>query len=135
VNGFVEALRVELAHEDAEVTVTQIMPEAVATPFFDHARSRLGVRAAGPPPITSAGTVAARILHAAEHGGRDVPVGVGARAQLALQRLSPRAMDLFSQATAFRLQRSQEPKGPAEDALTEPPAGDDRTDAVAARSR
>jgi NAD(P)-dependent dehydrogenase (short-subunit alcohol dehydrogenase family) len=133
VNGFVEALRVELDHERSGVSVTQIMPEAVATPFFEHARSRLGVRAAGPPPITSPETVADRILHAAEHGGRDVPVGVGARAQLALQRLSPRAMDVFSRLTAFRLQRSDEPEAPGDDALDDAPRGDDRTEATASR--
>jgi NAD(P)-dependent dehydrogenase (short-subunit alcohol dehydrogenase family) len=134
VNGFVEALRLEVERDDDGVTVTQIMPEAVATPFFDHARTRLGVRPAGPPPITSAETVAHKILHAAEHGGRDVPVGAGARAQLALQRVSPRVMDAFSRATAFRLQRSDEPKPAGDDALSAAPSGDARTEGIAARS-
>jgi NAD(P)-dependent dehydrogenase (short-subunit alcohol dehydrogenase family) len=134
VNGFVEALRVELEHDHAGVTVTQILPEAVATPFFEHARSRLGVRAAGPPPVTTADAVAARILHAAEHGGRDVPVGAGARAQLALQRISPRIMDVFSRLTAFRLQRSDEPRAVGDDALVDAPAGDARTEGIASRS-
>jgi NAD(P)-dependent dehydrogenase (short-subunit alcohol dehydrogenase family) len=134
VNGFVEALRVELEHDDTGVTVTQIMPEAVATPFFDHARSRLGVRPAGPPPVTSAEAVADKILHAAEHGGRDVPVGAGARAQLALQRVSPRVMDGFSRLAAFRLQRSDEPKAVGDDALFEAPSGDARIEGPAARS-
>lgn len=66
VDGFVEALRAELQHEGAPVSVTQIMPAAVATPFFEHARSRLGVRASGPPPVYSP-EVAASVLHAAEH--------------------------------------------------------------------
>jgi NAD(P)-dependent dehydrogenase (short-subunit alcohol dehydrogenase family) len=134
VNGFVEALRLEVERDGDGVTVTQIMPEAVATPFFDHARTRLGVRPAGPPPVTTPETVADKIQHAAEHGGRDVPVGAGARAQLALQRVSPRVMDAFSRATAFRLQRSEEPKAAGDDALAEAPSGDARTEGVAART-
>lgn len=51
VDGFVEALRVELQHEHRGVPVTQIMPAAIATPFFEHARTRLGVRPSGPPPV------------------------------------------------------------------------------------
>ncbi len=52
VDGFLEALRVELQHAGAPVSVTQVMPAAIATPFFENARSRLGVRASGPPPVT-----------------------------------------------------------------------------------
>ena len=127
VNGFVEALRVELQHEHTGVTVTQIMPEAVGTPFFENARTRLGVRPSGPPPVTSPEKVADAILRAAEHGGRDVAVGAGAKLQLALQRISPVVMDAFSRATAFKLQRSTEPKAPGDDALFDAPRGDDRT--------
>jgi short-subunit dehydrogenase len=130
VDGFVEALRVELQHEHVPVSVTQIMPAAVGTPFFEHARTRLGVRPSGPPPVYSPETVAEAILRAAERGGRDVAVGSAAKAQLALQRLSPRIMDAFSRVAAFRLQRSKDPKGPGDDALTTAPAGDDRTRGV-----
>jgi NAD(P)-dependent dehydrogenase (short-subunit alcohol dehydrogenase family) len=130
VNGFVEALRVELEHDHLPVSVTQIMPEAVDTPFFEHARTRLGVRPSGPPPVTSPEKVAGKILHAAEHGGRDVPVGAGAIAQLATQRISPRVMDAFTRVAAFRLQRSSEPKAPGNDALVDPPVGDDRLHGV-----
>jgi short-subunit dehydrogenase len=130
VDGFVEALRVELQHEHVPVSVTQIMPAAVDTPFFEHARTRLGVRPSGPPPVYSPETVAEAILRAAEHGGRDVAVGSAAKAQLALQRLSPRLMDALSRAAAFRLQRSKDPKGPGDDALTTAPDGDDRVRGV-----
>jgi NAD(P)-dependent dehydrogenase (short-subunit alcohol dehydrogenase family) len=130
VDGFVEALRVELQHEHAPVSVTQIMPEAVDTPFFEHARTRLGVRPSGPPPVTTPEKVAEAILRAAEHGGRDVSVGAGAKLQLLAQRVSPRIMDAFSRAMAFRLQRSDEPKKPGDDALFDPPAGDDRVHGV-----
>jgi short-subunit dehydrogenase len=129
VDGFLEALRVELRHDHAGVSVTQIMPAAVGTPFFEHARTRLGVRPSGPPPVYSPEKVAEAILRAAEKGGRDIPVGGAARMQIAMQRMSPRAMDFLSRA-AFRLQRSKEPKAPGDDALFDAPSGDDRTSGV-----
>ena len=126
VDGFLESLREELRHEDAGVTVTQILPAAIATPFFEHARTRLGVRPSGPPPVYRPEKVADAILQAAEHGGRDLTVGGAAQVQLALQRLSPRIMDAVTQRVAFRFQRSDEPKGPTGDIVDEPPPGDDR---------
>jgi NAD(P)-dependent dehydrogenase (short-subunit alcohol dehydrogenase family) len=134
VDGFVEALRVELQHEHAPISVTQIMPAAVDTPFFEHARSRLGVRASGPPPVYSPEKVAEAILHAAEHGGRDVSVGSAAALQLTLQRVSPRIMDAFSRATVFKLQRSKEERSPTDDALFDVPEGDDRVHGVVSNS-
>ena len=126
VAGFLESLRDELRHEDAGVSVTQVKPAAIATPFFEHARTRLGVRPSGPPPVYEPEKVADAILQAAEHGGRDLTVGGAARVQLALQRLSPRLMDGLARAVAFRFQRSGEPKQPTDDALFEAPSGDDR---------
>ena len=41
--GFSEALRMELDHERAGVSVTTILPYGINTPFFNHARSKLGV--------------------------------------------------------------------------------------------
>jgi short-subunit dehydrogenase len=106
------------------VSVTQIMPEAVNTPFFEHARTRLGVRPSGPPPVTSPERVGRAILHAAEHGGRDITVGFGGKLQLALQRVSPRIMDTVGRVT-FPLQRSREPKGVGDDTLFDTPHADD----------
>ena len=136
VDGFLESLRVELQKERAPVSVTQIMPAAVDTPFFENARTRLGVRPSGPPPVYSPETVARAILRAAEYGGRDVAVGAAAKMQLAMQRLSPRMMDALTRVAAFRLQRSSEPKGPGDgDALFTSPDGDDRVRGVVTNLR
>ena len=127
VNGFVESLRVELQHEGAPVSLVEIQPEAVNTPFFQHALTRLGVRPSGPPPVTTPEKVAEKILHAAEHGGHTVPVGLGAKQQLLLQRVSPKVMDAFARLVAFRAQRSSEEKSPEGSTnLYRPVEGDDR---------
>ncbi len=130
VDGFVEALRVELQHAGAPVSVTQVMPGSIATPFFENARSRLGVRASGPPPVYGPEKVAEAILAAAERPRRDVVVGGAAKVQLAIQRISPLLMDSLVRATAFRLQRSTEPRAPGDDALFDAPEGEDRVRGV-----
>lgn len=127
VDGFLEALRVELQHDDVPVTVTQIMPGAIGTPFFEQARTRLGVRPSGPPPVYPPEKVAEAILRAAQQPKRDVIVGAAAKAQLLAQKVSPRLMDAFTRATGVFLQKSRQPKQPWDgDAVFEPPHGDDR---------
>ena len=136
VNGFLESLRVELQHDKVPVSVTEIQPATIDTPFFEHARTRLGVRPSGPPPVYPPERVAAAILRAAEHPGREVVVGGAGKAQLLMQRISPRAMDAFTRLAAFRLQKSDDPKGPHDaDALDRPVEGDDRRRGVVSNLR
>jgi NAD(P)-dependent dehydrogenase (short-subunit alcohol dehydrogenase family) len=136
VNGFLESLRVELQHDQVPVSVTEIQPAAIDTPFFEHARTRLGVRPSGPPPIYPPEKVAEAILRSAEIPRREVVVGGAAKAQLLLQRISPRAVDALTRLVAFRLQESNEPKGPDDpDALDRPVEGDDRLRGVVSNLR
>lgn len=74
--------------------------------------------------------MAEAILSAAEHPRRDVVVGGAAKAQPAIQRISPVLTDAFVRATAFRLQRSTEAKAPGDDALFDTPEGEDRVRGV-----
>ncbi len=127
VHGFLESLRVELQHDGVPVAVTEIQPAVIDTPFFEHARTRLGVRPSAPPPVYPPEKVAEAILRAAEHPKREVVVGGAGKAQLLTQRLSPRIMDAFSRVAMFRLQRSRDPKSPDDtDGLYQPVEGDDR---------
>ncbi len=74
--------------------------------------------------------MAEAILAAAERPRRDVVVGGAAKVQLAIQRISPLLMDRLVRATAFRLQRSTEPRAPGDDALFDAPEGEDRVRGV-----
>ena len=88
-----DCLRMELAQDGEPIAVTTILPASVATPFFEHARSKLGVMVKPPPPVYAPEVVAASIVHAAQHPRREIPVG-GAAAFLMLgQRLSPALTD------------------------------------------
>ena len=95
VDGFLEALRVELRHDGVPIAVTQVLPATIDTPIFDKARTKVGRKPMGAPPAYSPGTVADMLLHAAEHGGRDYYAGGAARLIAMQQRLAPRTLDFF----------------------------------------
>jgi len=129
ITGFVEALRMELEHERVPISVTEIMPATINTPLFDKARTKLGVKPKGLPPVYPPSLVAEAILDAAEHPTREIPVGGAARVILATQRLSPRLADRLLERTGFEGQRSDRPKSAeAPDNLLVPLPGFDRVE-------
>ncbi len=44
VEGFLESLRVELMHEKVPISVTNVMPSVINTPFYNKALTKLGVK-------------------------------------------------------------------------------------------
>lgn len=110
IDGFLEALRVELRHEGLPVSVTQIMPASINTPLFDKARTKMGVKPKGVPPLYAPGTVARAILYAAEHPVRDLVVGGASKMLLGTQRLSPRLLDWTLERIGFVAQRTSKPR-------------------------
>lgn len=124
VQGFSEALRLELMHEDAGIDVVLILPSSINTPLFTWARSKLGVKPMPVPPVYGPGVVAEAIMHAAEHGGREIVVG-GAGKMLTLgQWLSPSLTDryLLQGGRGFEQQRTAQPDN-QRDNLFEPSTG------------
>jgi NAD(P)-dependent dehydrogenase (short-subunit alcohol dehydrogenase family) len=127
VDGFLESLRVELMHEKLPISVTNIMPASINTPLFNKARTKLGVKPMGVPPVYQPSLVAKAIVEAAERPKRDVVVGDAGKAILAAQRISPSAVDAYMVRTAFSGQRTNEPKSEtAPDNLYEPIQGYDK---------
>ena len=110
VDGFVEALRVELRHEGVPINVAQIMPASINTPLFNKARTKLGVKPMGVPPLYQPAIVADAILYAAEHPVRDLVVGGAGQQLLLAQRLSPRLLDPLLARFGFAAQQTDEPK-------------------------
>lgn len=110
MDGFIRSLRLELEREGAPISVTQVLPSAINTPFFDKARTRLGVKPKPMGPIYDPCLVANVILYAAEHPARDIVVGGGGAAILLGQRLSPRLIDRYLLWNGFRAQRTAEPR-------------------------
>jgi short-subunit dehydrogenase len=113
--GLLDALRSELRHEGVPISVTNVLPASINTPFFNKARTKLGVKPRPLPPMYQPQLVADAILYAAEHPTRDIIVGGAGKAAIVTRRVSPRLTDAFLRLTAFRLQRTDAPK--SEDAL------------------
>lgn len=110
VDGMLEALRVELKHDRIPVQITEILPSAIDTPLFEHARTRIGVRPKGMPPVYDARLVANAIVRAAERPTRRLVVGGGGRALATLEGIIPGVVDRFLALTGFRAQRTRIPK-------------------------
>lgn len=111
VKGFTEALRLEVMRERLPINVTLVLPAGVNTPFFTHARSKMGVKPQPLPPVYKPEAVADAVLYAAEHPRRDVHVGGASWMFSVGQRLSPALMDRFALIGDWtaRLQKTNEP--------------------------
>jgi hypothetical protein len=121
VKGFTEALRMELEHDGAPISVTLIKPSAIDTPYKQHARSYLHEEPESPPPVYAPAVAAKAILYAAEHAIRDLTVGGGGKVLTTAGTFMPRFTDKVMEATLFKMQHSGRPRDPdRRDALYEP---------------
>lgn len=93
VKGFTDALRMELEHEGAPVSVTLIKPAAINTPYTEHAKNYTANQPALPPPVYEPEEVAGAILYAAAHPKRDIFVGSAAKLMSMTSRTAPRVAD------------------------------------------
>jgi NAD(P)-dependent dehydrogenase (short-subunit alcohol dehydrogenase family) len=130
VDGFLESLRVELMREGwKNIGVTNVMPAAINTPFFTKARTKLGVKPKGFPPVYQPGVVADAILHSAEEAPREMVAGGAGKGILLGQRLSPRLTDALMVRGGFGSQMTDQPKSAADpDGLFAPMEGQDRAE-------
>jgi NAD(P)-dependent dehydrogenase (short-subunit alcohol dehydrogenase family) len=106
LEGFMDALRAELRYEGFPISITNIMPSVINTPFYNKARTKLGVKPTGVPPYYQPSLVADAILYAAEHPTRDLIVGDVGRAVDFLQKIAPDLVDTLVGAIAVPGQRT-----------------------------
>ena len=93
LRAFYDTLRMELAQSGDPIAVSTILPASIDTPFFEHARSKLGAMPKPPPPVYAPEVVADAILYTVEHPRREVAVGDAAVGFVTGQRLSPALSD------------------------------------------
>ena len=110
VEGFLEALRVELQHEKLPISVTSIKPSVINTPYYNKVRTKLGVKPTGIPPYYQPSIVVDAILYTAEHPTRDFIAGDVGRILDVLQRVSPELVDSILAVIGIPGQRTNEPK-------------------------
>lgn len=110
LEGFLEALRVELKHEGAPISITSIKPSVINTPFYNNVRTKVGFKPTGVPPYYQPSLVAESILYAAEHPVRDLIVGDVGKVLDVVQRVSPGLVDSLLLLIGFPFQKTDEPK-------------------------
>ncbi len=127
VHGFLQVLRVELAHDKIPVSVTEILPAAINTPIYEKGRNKMPFKMRPVPPIYHPQIVTDAILYAAENPVRDVIAGAAGLGVVFAERVSPRAADFFSETIGFAGQDGGEKDSPEQftDNLFEPISGYD----------
>jgi NAD(P)-dependent dehydrogenase (short-subunit alcohol dehydrogenase family) len=128
IEGFLDSLRVELQHEGIPISVTNVMPSTINTPFYNKALTKLGVKPTGVPPYYQPSLVAEAILHVAQNPTRDIIVGDVGRFLDLLQKLSPELTDTLLKFIAVTGQRTNTIKSETDPHnLFEPIEGYDKT--------
>jgi NAD(P)-dependent dehydrogenase (short-subunit alcohol dehydrogenase family) len=123
LKGFTDALRMELEEEGAPIAVTLVKPASIDTPFFQKARTYLGVEPQPVPPVYAPEVVAHVILHAAQFQVRELIAG-GSGAKLSASRFAPRLADLYMERWTFDSQQTDRPTQGRADNLYRPVSDD-----------
>jgi NAD(P)-dependent dehydrogenase (short-subunit alcohol dehydrogenase family) len=132
IQGFNEALRCELLHDESNVRVTMVQLPAVNTPQFDWVRSRLGKPARPVPPIYQPEIAARAIVYAAGHPRRrEYWVAGSTVGTLLANAVAPGLLDRYLARKGFTAQQVDRPEPKSEDNLFEPVDGLDGHDHTA----
>lgn len=123
IKGFTDALRMELEEEGVPISVTLVKPASIDTPFFEKAKTYLGVEPQPVPPVYAPEVVSQVILHAAHQPVRELLAG-GAGVKLSAARFAPRLADLYMERWTFESQATALPVNGRSDNLYEPVADD-----------
>jgi NAD(P)-dependent dehydrogenase (short-subunit alcohol dehydrogenase family) len=123
LKAFTDALRMELEEAGVPISVTLVKPASIDTPFFEKAKTYLGVEPQPVPPVYAPEVVSEVILHAAEHPLRELIAG-GSGAKLSAARFAPRLADLYMERWTFDSQHTDTPTNRRADNLYEPVADD-----------
>ncbi len=108
IHGFLQVLRVELAHDRIPVSVTEVFPAAINTPIYDKGRNKMPFKPRPVPPIYHPQIVVDAIVYAAENPIPEIIAGgAGLGVDLA-ERISPRMADFFSGTIGYAGQDSGE---------------------------
>jgi NAD(P)-dependent dehydrogenase (short-subunit alcohol dehydrogenase family) len=113
VNGFTEAVRRELLHDNSKVRITVVQMPAVNTPQFSWVLSRLPRHPQPVPPIYQPEVAARGVVFAADHPERKERwVGASTVATILAQRFAAPLLDRYLARTGYGAQQSEQ-KEPA----------------------
>ncbi|MGY2133061.1 SDR family oxidoreductase [Hymenobacter sp. HD11105] len=109
VKGFTDGLRMELEMDEAPIVVTLIKPAAIDTPYPLHAKNYMEREAQHAPPAYAPETVARAILHCCEVPEREITVGGGGRAIMAMNNWVPSLLDKFMENVFAKQEKADYP--------------------------
>jgi NADP-dependent 3-hydroxy acid dehydrogenase YdfG len=125
VQGFHDALRSELLHDDSRVQVTMVNLPAVNTPQFRWVRSRMPRKAQPFGTIFEPEVAARAIVWASEHPRRELNVGWGTTQAIVANAFAPGLLDHYLARIGYEGQQGDEPEEPGRpDNLFAPVSGD-----------
>ena len=120
VQGYTDALRMELEHDDIPISVTLVKPGPINTPYVEHARNYMEQAPSLPPPVYAPEVVADAILQCAEKQVRDITVGGGGRIMAVMGMVAPRMSDIYMEQALFRQQKTDTRPAQTRDNLYSP---------------
>ncbi len=126
MRGFMDVLRMEIKHERIPVSVTNIMPSGINTPFFNHARSKTGMRPRPTSAIYQPETVVRAVIHAAQHPIEEVVIGASGGLAILAKRLMPKLTDAVITWLAYRSRKSGRPRETRQENIFQPGTADTR---------
>jgi NAD(P)-dependent dehydrogenase (short-subunit alcohol dehydrogenase family) len=119
IKAFTDALRMELEDAGVPIALTLVKPSSIDTPFFDKARTYLGVEPQPVPPVYAPEVVADVVVRAAQRPMQEIIVG-GAGVMLSAGRLAPRVADWYMRRAMFDRQQTSAPASGRRDNLYAP---------------
>lgn len=127
IQGFHEALRCELLHENSPIKVTMVQMPAVNTPQFSWVLSRLPRHAQPVPPIYQPEVAGRAVVYAAQHPARrEYWVGGSTMGTLAANAVAPGVLDRYLAKTGFKSQQTQQRRDPDQPVNLWEPADQER---------
>ena len=112
VHGLTDALRMELEASELPISITNVHPGRIDTPYNEHAQSYMLQQPAHRGYIYPPESVAEAILYAAEHPTRDMFVGFQAKFFAVMGYLFPRLTDKIMEKWMFISQVADRPSRP-----------------------
>jgi short-subunit dehydrogenase len=123
LKAFTDGLRMELEEANVPISVTLVKPASIDTPFFEKAKTYLGVEPQPVPPVYAPEVVSEVILEAAQRPIRELIAG-GSGATLSAARFAPRLADLYMERWTFESQQTEMRVNGRADNLYQPVAHD-----------
>lgn len=120
VLAFTDALRMELVHRRAPISVSLVKPASIDTPFYDTARNYMDRRPRPVPPVYAPEVAARAILECAVRPTRDVYAGGAAKVIAEAGWRAPRLTDRTMERVMFAGQQADEPPVNAHGSLHQP---------------